>query len=150
MSQPIIRPVILCGGSGTRLWPLSREAFPKQFAPIIGRHSTFQETLLRVKDPAVFGKPLVITNRSHRFMVERQLAEIGIAADILLEPMARDSGPAVLAAALYLHRQTPDALALMLAADHLVLPAARAAAAGQNHGDCAKQSRWRRHRPQQP
>ncbi|MCA3632504.1 MAG: mannose-1-phosphate guanylyltransferase/mannose-6-phosphate isomerase [Methylobacterium sp.] len=121
MSQPIIRPVILCGGSGTRLWPLSREAFPKQFAPIIGRHSTFQETLLRVKDPAVFGKPLVITNRSHRFMVERQLAEIGIAADILLEPMARDSGPAVLAAALYLHRQTPDALALMLAADHLVL-----------------------------
>ena len=121
MSQPIIRPVILCGGSGTRLWPLSREAFPKQFAPIIGKRSTFQETLLRVKDPAVFGKPLVITNRSHRFMVERQLAEIGIAADILLEPMARDSGPAVLAAALYLHRQTPDALALMLAADHLVL-----------------------------
>jgi len=118
---PVIRPVILCGGSGTRLWPLSREAFPKQFAPIIGRHSTFQETLLRVKDPAIFGRPLIVTNQAHRFMVERQLAEIGIAADVLLEPMARDSGPAILAASVYLHRESPDALALMLAADHLVL-----------------------------
>lgn len=121
MSHPVIRPVILCGGSGTRLWPLSREAFPKQFAPIIGQRSTFQETLLRVKDPAVFGRPLVVTNQAHRFMVERQLAEIGIAADILLEPMARDSGPAILASAVHLHRESPDALALMLAADHLVL-----------------------------
>ncbi|MCU0820767.1 MAG: mannose-1-phosphate guanylyltransferase/mannose-6-phosphate isomerase [Beijerinckiaceae bacterium] len=122
---PVIRPVILCGGSGTRLWPLSREAFPKQFAPIIGKRSTFQDTLLRVQDPAVFGKPLIITNKAHRFMVERQLAEIGIAADILLEPMARDSGPAILAASVYLRRESPDALALMLAADHLVLkPAA--------------------------
>ncbi len=118
---PVIRPVVLCGGSGTRLWPLSREAFPKQFAPIIGQRSTFQETLLRVTDPAVFGRPLVVTNKTHRFMVERQLAEIGIAADILLEPMARDSGPAILAASVYLHRESPDALALMLAADHLVL-----------------------------
>ncbi len=118
---PVIRPVILCGGSGTRLWPLSREAFPKQFAPIIGKHSTFQETLQRVKDPAIFGRPLIVTNQAHRFMVERQLAEIGIAADVLLEPMARDSGPAILAASIYLHRESPDALALMLAADHLVL-----------------------------
>ncbi len=121
LQAPVIRPVILCGGSGTRLWPLSREAFPKQFAPIIGQRSTFQETLLRVKDAAIFGRPLIVTNQVHRFMVERQLAEIGIAADILLEPMARDSGPAILAASIYLHRESPDALALMLAADHLVL-----------------------------
>ncbi len=106
MLNPIIRPVVLCGGSGTRLWPLSREAFPKQFAPIIGQHSTFQETLLRVRDPSVFGKPLVVTNKAHRFMVERQIAEIGIAADILLEPTARDSGPAILAAAVHLHRES--------------------------------------------
>jgi mannose-1-phosphate guanylyltransferase / mannose-6-phosphate isomerase len=121
MSSPIIRPVVLCGGSGTRLWPLSREAFPKQFAPIIGQRSTFQETLLRVRDANVFGRPLIVTNKAHRFMVERQLAEIGIEADILLEPMARDSGPAVLAAAIHLERQSPDALVLVLAADHLVL-----------------------------
>ncbi len=121
MANPIIRPVILCGGSGTRLWPLSRGTLPKQFAPILGKNSTFQDTLLRVKEPGIFGTPLVVANHAHRFMVERQLEEIGLEADILLEPVARDSGPAVLAAAVYLQRETPDALALMLAADHLVL-----------------------------
>lgn len=117
----IVRPVILCGGSGTRLWPASREAFPKQFAPIIGEHSTFQETLLRVQDPAIFGRALVVTNKTHRFMVERQLREIGIEADILLEPVARDSGPAIIAASLMVARDSPGALALILAADHMVL-----------------------------
>lgn len=129
----IVRPVILCGGSGTRLWPASREAFPKQFAPIIGEHSTFQETLLRVVDPSIFGRPLVVTNKAHRFMVERQIREIGIEADILLEPVARDSGPAIIAASLLIARDSPDALALILAADHMVLdPAAfrRAVASG--------------------
>jgi mannose-1-phosphate guanylyltransferase/mannose-6-phosphate isomerase len=121
MVNPIIRPVILCGGSGKRLWPISREAYPKQFAPILGKYSTFQDTLLRMKEPGVFGKPLVVTNHAHRFMVERQLGEIGIEADILLEPIARDSGPAVLAAATYLGHGSPGVLALMLAADHLVL-----------------------------
>jgi mannose-1-phosphate guanylyltransferase / mannose-6-phosphate isomerase len=116
-----IRPVIMCGGSGTRLWPASRESFPKQFAPIIGEKSTFQETLLRFHGFEPFGRPVVITNKAHRFMVERQLREIGVEADILLEPMARDSGPAVLAASLFVARETPDALALVLAADHMVL-----------------------------
>ncbi len=127
----IIRPVIMCGGSGTRLWPASREAFPKQFAPLIGELSTFQETLARVNDPSLFGRPLVITNKIHRFMVERQVAEIGLEADILLEPVARDSGPAILASSLYIAEHSPDALVLVLAADHVVLdvPAFRAAVA---------------------
>lgn len=120
----LVRPVIMCGGSGTRLWPASREAFPKQFAPLIGSRSTFQETLTRVNDPKLFGKPLVITNKIHRFMVERQMADIGVSADILLEPMARDSGPAIIAGCACLAAQDPDALLLVLAADHAILDAA--------------------------
>ncbi|HEY5794025.1 MAG TPA: mannose-1-phosphate guanylyltransferase/mannose-6-phosphate isomerase [Bosea sp. (in: a-proteobacteria)] len=124
-----IRPVIMCGGSGTRLWPASREAFPKQFAPLIGARSTFQETLSRVSDASLFGKPLVVTNTIHRFMVEQQMAEIGLDADILLEPIARDSGPAILAASLLVAQQNSDALIMVLAADHVVLnvPAFKAA-----------------------
>ncbi len=127
----LVRPVIMCGGSGTRLWPASREAFPKQFAPLLGELSTFQETLSRVSDPALFGRPLIITNKIHRFMVERQIAEIGLQADMLLEPVARDSGPAILASSLSVAGTDPDALVLVLAADHVVLdvPAFRAAVA---------------------
>jgi mannose-1-phosphate guanylyltransferase / mannose-6-phosphate isomerase len=115
-----IRPLIMCGGSGARLWPLSRESFPKQFAPLIGKNSTFQETVLRMQDPALFGRPLIVTNKRHRFMVERQLAEIGAEADILLEPVARDSGPAIAAGTALIARDDPDALVMVLAADHLV------------------------------
>jgi len=127
----LVRPVIMCGGSGTRLWPASREAFPKQFAPLLGELSTFQETLSRVSDPSLFGKPLIITNKIHRFMVERQIEEIGLEADLLLEPVARDSGPAILASSLAVAGSDPDALVLVLAADHVVLdvPAFRAAVA---------------------
>lgn len=132
-NAPSVRPVIMCGGSGTRLWPASREAFPKQFAPIIGERSTFQETLLRVKDPTLFGKPVVITNKTHRFMVERQMQEVGVECDLLLEPMARDSGPAIIASSLFVAEQDPSALVLILAADHMVLDPAgfrRAVASG--------------------
>jgi mannose-1-phosphate guanylyltransferase/mannose-6-phosphate isomerase len=115
-----ITPLIMCGGSGSRLWPLSRESFPKQFAPLIGNRSTFQETVLRVTDPGLFGRPLIVTNKRLRFMVERQLAEIGCKADLLLEPMARDSGPAIAAGAAMIARERPDDLVLVLAADHLV------------------------------
>ncbi len=116
-----VRPVILCGGSGTRLWPVSRETFPKQFAPLLGERSTFQETLLRVQQKGLFGRPLVVTSEKHRFLAERQMAEIGVEGDLLLEPVARDSGPAILAASLFIQQHSPDALALILAADHLVL-----------------------------
>jgi mannose-1-phosphate guanylyltransferase/mannose-6-phosphate isomerase len=115
-----IRPLIMCGGSGARLWPLSRESFPKQFAPLIGKNSTFQETVLRMADKAHFGRPLIVTARRHRFMVERQLAEIGVEADILLEPMPRDSGPAIAAGAALVARDNPDQLVMVLAADHVV------------------------------
>ena len=106
MDRRII-PLIMCGGAGTRLWPASREVRPKQFLPLFGTRSTFQETLLRVSDAALFERPIVITNAAYRFMVLEQLAEIGIEADILLEPMRRDSGPAIAAGAAF--AQTRDA-----------------------------------------
>jgi mannose-1-phosphate guanylyltransferase/mannose-6-phosphate isomerase len=115
-----ICPVILCGGSGTRLWPASRESFPKQFAPLLGRRSTFQETLLRVAEGPQFARPLIVANRAHRFMAERQMAEIGVAGDMLLEPLARDSGPAILAASLHAAASDPGVVLLVLAADHMM------------------------------
>src|ERR1700710_1665022 len=94
-----IIPLIVCGGAGARLWPASREVHPKQFLPLFGVRSTFQETILRVSDKTLFERPIVITNNAYRFMVLEQLAEIGIEADVLLEPMRRDSGPAIAAGA---------------------------------------------------
>lgn len=113
-------PVILCGGAGTRLWPASRDSRPKQFIPLVGERSPFQETVLGVSDRAVFGKPIVVANREHRFLVAEQLATIGVEADILLEPARRDSGPAVAAAAVFARARDPEAVLLVLAADHLV------------------------------
>src|SRR5437868_14637000 len=94
-----IVPLIMCGGAGTRLWPASREVRPKQFLPLFGARSTFQDTMLRVSDAKLFVRPIVITNTAYRFMVLEQLAEIGLEADVLLEPMRRDSGPAIVAGA---------------------------------------------------
>jgi mannose-1-phosphate guanylyltransferase/mannose-6-phosphate isomerase len=118
-SQRII-PVVLCGGAGTRLWPASRESRPKQFIPLAGPRSPFQETILGVADREVFARPVVIANREHRFLVAEQLAAIGVEADILLEPGRRDSGPAVAAASYFALARNPDAVLLILAADHLV------------------------------
>src|ERR1700685_2580747 len=94
MDRRII-PLIMCGGAGTRLWPASREVRPKQFLSLFGARSTFQDTILRVSDATLFERPIVITNAMYRFMVLEQLAEIGLEADILLEPVRRDSGPAI-------------------------------------------------------
>src|SRR3954451_6702776 len=115
-----IVPLIMCGGAGTRLWPASREVHPKQFLPLFGPRSTFQDTLLRVSDAALFDRPVVITNTTYRFMVQEQLAEIGVQADILLEPMRRDSGPAIAAGAEFAQIRDGDAVVLALAADHVV------------------------------
>src|SRR2546429_8967619 len=93
MNRRII-PLIMCGGAGTRLWPASREVRPKQFLPLFGARSTFQDTMLRVSDAKLFERPIVITNTAYRFMVLEQLAEIGLEADVLLEPMRRECGPA--------------------------------------------------------
>ena len=119
MEQKII-PLIMCGGAGTRLWPASREVRPKQFLPLFGTRSTFQETILRVSDATLFERPIVITNSAYRFMVAEQLAEIGCEADILLEPMRRDSGPAIAAGAVFAETRDSEAIVLALAADHVV------------------------------
>jgi mannose-1-phosphate guanylyltransferase/mannose-6-phosphate isomerase len=115
-----IIPLIMCGGAGTRLWPASREVHPKQFLPLFGARSTFQETLRRVSDTSMFARPIVITNNAYRFMVLEQLAQIGIEADVLLEPMRRDSGPAIAAGAAFAQARAKDAVVLALAADHVV------------------------------
>ena len=133
-------PVLMCGGAGTRLWPVSRESMPKQFVPLIGERSTFQQTLARIADPALFARPIVITNTDFRFIVAEQLREIGVEADIVLEPARRDSGPAVAVAAALAAQRGPKAVVLVLAADHVVrkpdefIAACRAAAAAVAEG----------------
>src|SRR3979409_129151 len=119
MNKRII-PLIMCGGAGTRLWPASREVHPKQFLPLFGPRSTFQDTLLRVSEAALFERPIVITNTAYRFMVLEQLAEIGREADVLLEPMRRDSGPAIAAGAAFAQVRDNEAIVLALAADHVL------------------------------
>ena len=119
MARPIT-PLIMCGGAGTRLWPASRENRPKQFLPLFGPLSTFQETIRRVSDPASFGRPIIVTNGQYRFLVAEQLAAIGAEADILLEPARRDSGPAIAAGAEYAFRRGGDPVVVALAADHVV------------------------------
>ncbi|QWG16991.1 mannose-1-phosphate guanylyltransferase/mannose-6-phosphate isomerase [Bradyrhizobium sediminis] len=115
-----IIPLIMCGGAGTRLWPASREVHPKQFLPLFGPRSTFQDTMVRVSDAALFERPIVITNTAYRFMVLEQLAEIGLEADVVLEPMRRDSGPAIAAGAAFAQMRDGEAVVLALAADHVV------------------------------
>ena len=119
MNRRII-PLIMCGGAGTRLWPASREVRPKQFLHLFGPRSTFQDTMMRVSDAALFERPIVITNAAYRFMVLEQLAEIGIEADILLEPMRRDSGRRLRPVRPLRRCRDGDAMVLALAADHVV------------------------------
>src|ERR1700737_1004711 len=108
MSSRIV-PVILCGGAGTRLWPVSRESMPKQFVPLVSPQSTFQQVLERVEDSEIFDPPIVITHSEFRFVVAQQVQAWGRAAGILLEPMPRDSGPAVAVAAELVSRRDPMA-----------------------------------------
>ncbi len=119
MSQKII-PVILSGGSGTRLWPVSRHSFPKQFWPLISQQTLIQQTVLRsraVSDAA----PLIICNAEHRFIVAEQMRHIGITSPrIVLEPEARNSGPAIAAAAYLLAEEDPNTIMWVMAADSLI------------------------------
>jgi mannose-1-phosphate guanylyltransferase/mannose-6-phosphate isomerase len=115
-----IIPVIMCGGAGTRLWPVSRESMPKQFVPLVGRGTTFQQVLERISDPELFARAIILTSADFRFVVAEQLRECGIEADIVLEPMRRDSGPAVAVSAVLAAQRDRNALVLVLAADHVV------------------------------
>ena len=119
MPSPII-PVLLAGGAGTRLWPVSRDALPKQFLPLVGEHSTYQETLLRVQDP-MFAAPIVITGPNFHFFARRQAEEVGVDATVVIEPLRRDSGPAIAAATAVALKRDPNAVVLALAADHIIL-----------------------------
>jgi len=115
----VIYPVILSGGAGTRLWPLSRAQYPKQFLALLGDHSMLQTTALRVNDSAIFAPPIVIANAEHRFMVAEQLRAVGIeATTIALEPEGRNSAPAAAVAAALVRGADSDGLVLLLAADH--------------------------------
>ena len=117
----MLHPVILSGGSGTRLWPLSRQNQPKQFLSLIGDHSLFQETVLRASKLPDAQAPITVCADDHRFMVGEQLQAIGVrSGGILLEPVARSTAPAIAAAALHALAGDADALLLVMPADHLI------------------------------
>ena len=116
----MIHPVILCGGSGTRLWPLSRKSYPKQFTPLIGEESLFQASAGRMRGER-FAAPVILTGEPFRFIVLEQLAAAEIAAQgVLIEPEGRNTGPAVLAAALWLEKSDPGGLMLVAPSDHVI------------------------------
>ena len=116
----MITPVLLCGGSGTRLWPLSRKSYPKQFAPLLSEQTLFQASAQRLSGPD-FGAPIVVTASDFRFIVTEQLLDMGIdPGAILIEPEGRNTAPAVLAAALHVAATDPDALMLVAPSDHVV------------------------------
>jgi mannose-1-phosphate guanylyltransferase/mannose-6-phosphate isomerase len=115
-----VHPVILSGGAGTRLWPLSRALRPKQLLPLVSKRSMLQETILRVSGES-FAPPLVVCNDEHRFLIAEQLREIGITARaIVLEPEGRNTAPAATVAALLLARDDSDAIMALLPSDHVV------------------------------
>ncbi len=124
MTNSSVTPVILCGGSGTRLWPLSRKSYPKQFVELMGEETLFQASARRMSgssDKLSFNAPLVLTNSDFRFIVTEQLQAIGIdPGAILIEPEGRNTAPAILAAALYVQQNDPDAVMLVAPSDHVV------------------------------
>jgi mannose-1-phosphate guanylyltransferase/mannose-6-phosphate isomerase len=120
MGSRLLIPVIMCGGAGTRLWPVSRETMPKQFVPLVEERSTFQQVLGRIRDATIFGRPIVITNSDFRFIVAEQMRECAIEGDIVLEPIRRDSAMAVGVAAVLAAARDPASTVIVLAADHVV------------------------------
>lgn len=116
----MLTPVLLCGGSGTRLWPLSRKSYPKQFSPLTGSESLFQASARRLSGPR-YNPPVVVTADDFRFIVTEQLDSAGIEPGaVLIEPAGRDTAPAVLAAALYVAKSDPDGMMLVAPSDHVI------------------------------
>ena len=116
----LIYPIILCGGSGTRLWPVSRKSMPKQFVQLVGEQTLFQQACGRCTG-ANFAPPIIITSSDYRFIAAQQLAELGIKPTaILLEPEGKNTAPAILAAARYLQDHDSDALMVVMSSDHAI------------------------------
>ena len=117
----MITPVVLAGGSGTRLWPLSRQLYPKQFMQLVEPHTLLQSTLLRLSPLDGIQPPIIICNDEHRFIVAEQLREIGIKPQaIVLEPVGRNTAPAIAVAGLMAYSKQEDSILLVLPADHYI------------------------------
>src|SRR5262249_1032557 len=111
VQKTMIHPVILSGGSGTRLWPMSRSLYPKQLLALLGEAGRLQQTVLRVDRQPGYAAPLIVANEEHRFIIAEQLREIGAAAEaLLLEPVGRNTAPAAGVAALRIAERDPGAL----------------------------------------
>lgn len=135
----MIHPVILSGGSGTRLWPLSRAALPKQLLALVGEHTMLQETVLRALRLPDMAPPTIVCNHEHRFLIAEQLRDIQVTpASILLEPVGRNTAAAIAVAALDIARHSPDAMMLVLPADHVILDDAAFAHAVERASHTAK------------
>src|SRR3954468_23274863 len=139
VTPTMIQPVILCGGSGTRLWPLSREHHPKPLHALNGEHTLLQETAARCRGVAAIGEPLVICNEAHRFMVHSQLARLGSQPKaILLEPIGRGTAPALTLAAICAVT-ADDPVMLVMPSDHVIADAQAFRAAVDKGAALAKQ-----------
>lgn len=136
-----IIPVVMCGGAGTRLWPVSRDTMPKQFIPLFGEDSTFQRVMRLLANDKVFAPAIVITNVEYRFTVQEQLHACGAIAQIVLEPMRRDSAAAVAAATELALARDPEAIVGVFAADHVVQDGALFVETCRQAGIIAKQGR---------
>jgi len=137
----VIHPVILSGGSGSRLWPLSRSLFPKQLLALAGERSLIQDTVLRTEG-AGFAPPLVICNTEHRFLIAEQLRETNVSPQaIILEPVGRNTAPAAAIAALMIAEKDPDGLLLLMPADHIVRNRTAFLEAVSRAAKCAQQDR---------
>jgi mannose-1-phosphate guanylyltransferase/mannose-6-phosphate isomerase len=119
--EPALVPIILSGGSGTRLWPMSRQYYPKQFIPLMGKESLFQATMERLRGIENMANPVVVSNHEYRFMAAEQLRQLSMTqVKILLEPVARNTAPAIAAAAFEVCDRFDDAVMLVLPADHMI------------------------------
>ena len=135
----MLYPVILCGGSGTRLWPLSREMYPKQFVDLGEGRTLFKDTLKRAAQIPNIADMLIVCNEAHRFYASASLLECSMQAQLILEPEARNTAPAIALAAFSVYEREPDGLLLVLPSDHLLQDERAFIAAVQKAASLAKE-----------